>query len=1069
VRVLIADDREIERLALQRAVEELGHKCLVASNGLEAWEMFQARGADVVISDWLMPGLDGPELCRRVRAHEAATYTYVILLTVLDEKQHRLAGIHAGADDYLIKPLVIDALEARLVAAARLTTRHREISQREAERERTIARREALLHVARRFAAAGDAERLLTDLLAEAVVLLGGTAGTVSQWDEVGGTLVPVRNTIPVEAGSMPNGSIERASGRAVERRTTVILNDYENSGEAGTETHVNGSGIEAAIAAPLVHEDRRAVLGAISVVTHRPEKHFTADDAEVLEQLARIGAAALVGLDRARLEGALLAMRTMDHLRPSNNAGGASGGSRRERDRRPNNLPTQPTSLIGREHDVETIRKELLRSATHVLTLTGPAGTGKTRLALAVAERLLEAFEDGVYFVDLEPVSDPALVTLAIAQALDIHHAGDRPLSEQLRQQLASKHVLLVLDNFEHVLAAGPQVGELLAQCPSSKALVTSRAHLGLRGERQYPVPPLALPDAARVLELQSVARSPVVALFVHRARASDPTFTLTDANARSVAELCWRLGGLPLAIELAAARSHVLPPQTMARLDRSLPFLTGGARDQPERHKTLAAAIAWSYALLAADQQRLFQQLAVFAGGFTLEAAAAVAEPADCEQTEILDEVGELLAKNLLYKEISPNAEPRFRLLETVREYALEQLVASGGRERIRSRHATFFLGLAERAESESRGTQQLGWLERLKWEHDNLQAALRWSVESVETEIQLALSAALTWFWEARGDLSEGCEWLEGALLRGKDAPGLARARAADAAGRLAHARGELTAARAYFEQSLDDHRRAGNKPGMTASLASWGLVRHRQGERSTARAPVLESLALARELGDRWGAANALSVLGEMAVDHGDLAAAQSLYRDSLDIWQELGDQWRLATALEGVARLAAARGEREPALQLAGAAAALRERIGTPLAPAARSLLERGLERARLALGEAASAAWAEGLAMPLQRALTIATAVEKLAPTPAPPSGAPGITGERGWLTRRERDIALLVARGLTNRQISAEVVLSERTVEAHVRNILQKLSLPSRTHLAVWVIEQRLSAEPEA
>ena len=1072
MRVLIAEHRSEERLALQRTVEDLGHQCLAASDAMEAWQLFQAGGADVLISEWLLPDLDGLALCRRVRAHEGAGYTYVILLTTSDDLQHRLAGMEAGADDQLTTPVVIDALEARLVAAARLAALHRQIAQREAERERTIARGQALLQVARRFAAVGDVQRLLTELLAEAVVLLGGTAGSVSEWDAARGLLVPVRNTIPVPAGSLPGTLAERASGQAVEHRATIILNDYQRSEEVATPG-ADDAAIQAAIAAPVVHEERLQVLGALSVVSHRPEKRFTASDAEALQQLARIGAAALVGLDRARLEGALLAMGTVDHLRPSAEpAGGAASG---EPSRRPNNLPWQPTPLIGRAREVEAVRKQLLGSATRVLTLTGAAGAGKTRLALAVAERLLEGpqerFHDGVFFVDLAPVSDPALVGLAITEAVGIRDARDGPLAKRAWRALADKRMLLVLDNFEHLLAAAPEVSELLTACPLVSVLATSRAALGVRGEREYPVPPLALPDNGCLSELALVARSPAVAVFVERAQALDPGFTLTEANAQAVAEICRRLGGLPLAIELAAGRSRVVPPQVMARLDRSLALLTGGARDQPERHQTLAAAIAWSYALLDADQQRLFQQLAVFAGGFTLEAAAAVVGGGDGRQTDIVDEVGDLLAKNLLSREVAQDAEPRFRLLETFREYALEQVATSGGLERIQGRHAAFFLALAERAEAESRGREQLAWLDRLTREHDNLRAALRWSTESGQQEVALALAAALAWFWEARGDLNQTHvrDWLEGALDRGQDVPAQVRARAADAAGRLACVRGELVAARAYFEQALHLRRGADCTIGITTSLAGLGLVRHRLGERGPARALVLDSLALAREAGDRWGVANARYLLGEMALDYGDLAAARSLYRDSLALYSELGDHWRLAGGLEGLARLKTA-GDHQPAgaLQLAGAASALRERLGTPLESARQAVLDRDLELARGALGAAASAAWAEGLTMPLERAVAAAMVTEEAAAMSKPL--LPATSGDREWLTRRERHIAVLVARGLTNRGISAELELSERTVEAHVRNILRKLSLGSRTHLATWVIEQRLSAgEPAA
>jgi predicted ATPase/DNA-binding NarL/FixJ family response regulator len=1062
VKVLIAEDRDIDRLVVQGAIEGLGHQCVVASTGTEAWELFQAQGADVVVSDWIMPGLDGAELCHRVRAHQGVPYTYFILLTMLDDQQHTLAGMQAGADDYLTKPLEIDELEARLVAAARVTTLHRQLSRREAERERTLARREALLRVARRFAAAGDAEQLLTELLAEAVILLGGTAGLVSRWDEAHGSLIPIRNTIPIPMGadSARVDAGTKASSRAVDRRATVILNDYP--GEERSERTSDAAGVPAAVAAPLLHEGRPQALGAIAVASHHPDKRFTVEDAEVLEHLSTIAAAALVGLDRARLAGALLAVQALEQIQPHLPGQDAPQG---DPIRQPYRLPRQPTPLIGREREVDEARRQLLSADMNVLTLTGPPGTGKTRLAVAVAASLLDAFEHGVFFVDLAPVSDPAQVIPAIGEMLGMRGAGEQPLAEQVRQYLADRAVLLVLDNFEQVLSAAPQLGELVAECPGVKLLVTSREGLQVRWERQLEVGPLALPHATR-RPLKEVAQSPAVALFVQRAQAADPSFTLTEENAWAVAEICICVDGLPLAIELAAARGRVLPPQAMpARLARSLALLRGGARDQPERHQTLQAAIAWSYRLLAAGEQHLFEQLAVFAGGFTLEAAAAVAEPIDGRPINILDSVGGLVTKSLLCRELEPGGEPRFRLLETLRVYAFEQLVGRGAHAQTQRRHASFFLAMAERAAAESRGASQLTWLDRLEREHDNLRAALRWSIESGDITTELRLTGSLAWFWHARGYAREGREWLEGALSRGAGASALLWAKVSDGAGDLACARGEWPAARDLFEQSLQLRYQAEDRAHIATTLASLALVRHRLGEPIPARTLAQESLALARARGDRWSMAHAMHTLGQMATDYGDCAAAQSLLEDCITTWHELSDQVRLASALESMARLSVARNQPRRALRLAGGAAALRGTLAIPLAPAAQTALECAMERARRSLDEKASvAAYAEGFAIPLEQLLREVFAADDSAPSAAQPPVRRTPARARNWggLSQREFGVASLVARGLTNSQIGRELDLSERTVEAHVRNILRKLSLVSRTQLATWVVEQR-------
>ena len=1065
MRVLIAEDREIERRILSRAVRDLGHECLAASDGAEAWHLFQTMGADVVISDWVMPGIEGPELCRRVRAHPGSPYTYVILLSVLDDRSHTLAGMEAGADDYLSKPLDVARLEACLVAAARVTGLHRQVSRRVAEHERTLARREALLRVARRCAAAGDGERLLTELLAEAVVLLEGSAGVVSRCDAAWDALRPLRSTIPAATDPADVAVGQRLSSRAAAARTPVIFND--ELAETGADSPPAASGVRAGIAVPLVDEAQGKTLGALAVISHHADRRFGAEDIEILEQLARIGAAALVGLDRARVEGALVALQTLEGLHPE---------PAREPNRRRGRVPRQPTPLIGREREVEAIRARLLDGDTRLLTLTGPAGIGKTRLAMGVAETLVEAFDDGVFVVDLASVFDPARVLPAIAEKLGIGAATEQPLGDHLQQYLTSRRVLLILDNFEQVLGAGPSVAELVAACPAARALVTSRQPLQVRSEREFRLTPLALPDVPRPSDVSVIARSPAAALFVARAQAVDPHFELNAANADAVAQTCRLLDGLPLAIELAAARTRVLSPQSMPHwVDGSLALLGGCAPDRPQRHQTLRSAIAWSFALLTPDEQHLFRQLAVFAGGFTLEAASTVVESAGGRAIEVLDVVAELVAKSLVSPDADVDGEPRFRLLQTIRAYAFEQLVASDGRARAQQRHAAFFLALAERAEVESHGRQQLVWLNRLTAEHDNLRAALRWSAAIGDIDTELRLATALAWFWEARGYLSEGREALGAALRRSASAAALlVRARAQAAAGRLALLGQDLATAGDLLEASLAVLRQHQDHAHSALALATLARVRHRQGSHVSARSLAQESLVQARKAGDAWILAESLDALGELAVGSGDWVAARNFHRRGMAIWQELEDRWRLAVGLEAAACLMAAQHVPDLALRLAGAASASREAIGIRLGPAAQAVLDRWLEPCRQALGDTASArAWADGLTTSPEQLWREALALptESPASMPAPPAPSPVTAGSRPMsaLTERQQSVAELVARGCSNRQIADELHLSERTVETHVRQILHKLVLVSRTQLAAWVVEQRLAAGQSA
>ncbi len=566
-------------------------------------------------------------------------------------------------------------------------------------------------------------------------------------------------------------------------------------------------------------------------------------------------------------------------------------------------NLPIQLTSFIGRETEILNIKKRL--KAKRMLTLTGIGGCGKTRLALQVAAEVVEEYPDGVWLVELAALTDPTLVPQQVATVLGVKEAPGRPLPDTLAEALKPRHMLLLLDNCEHLKEACSLLADtLLRAAPGLQILATSRAVLSVPGETTYRVPCLDIPpDPEQLPSLDTFREYEAVRLFVEHATSVEPTFAITAQNAPALARICQLLDGIPLAIELAASRVRALPVERIAqRLEHHFDLLSHGAFRALPRQKTLRATIDWSYNLLDEPERTLLRGLAVFAGGWSLEAAEAVCAGERIEDWQVLDLLTQLVDESLVIYQEQAGRE-RYRLLETVRKYALDKLEAAGEADQVRSRHLEYFLGLAEEAESKLRGPEQADWLKRLESEHDNLRAALKWPVHS---EMRLRLASALWRFWATHGYFSEGRSWLEGALSRSEGISESVRAKALNGAGVLATRQADHATARSLLEQSLAIRRQLEDIRGVAEALNNLGIVLRDQGDYAAAQACYEESLAKCRTQDDKWMLAAVLNNMGSLALDQHEYTQARSCYEESLAFYKELGDTVNIASTSNNLA-------------------------------------------------------------------------------------------------------------------------------------------------------------------
>jgi predicted ATPase/DNA-binding XRE family transcriptional regulator len=678
--------------------------------------------------------------------------------------------------------------------------------------------------------------------------------------------------------------------------------------------------------------------------------------------------------------------------------------------------LPVPPTPLLGRGPFSAAVAATLQRADVRLVTLIGPPGVGKTRVALQVAYQLQPTLRDGTVFVALAPIRDPDLVLASIVQALGLPEVAHQSFLERLTAALHASELLLVLDNFEQVLAAAPAMSELLETAPALKVLVTSRAGLHLSGEHQMRVPPLALPDPHDLPPLDVLAQVPAVTLFVQRAQAAAPDFALHATNAAAVAAVCQRLDGLPLALELAAARSVLFTPQALLEhLQSPLAVLTGGARDLPTHQQTLRSTIAWSYDLLPPHEQMLFARLGVFGGSFTSDAVTVICIGASDGALDVLDGLALLLDHSLIQHELSASGEVRLHMLETIREYALEQLAFAQEADSLREHHARYYVQFAEQAEVHIHGAQQVFWSDRLEQEHENIRAGMSWSLDNSAPDVGLRLVSALWWFWITRGHSLEGQHWCNALLPHVATAAPEVQGKALLGIAAMASYHGQLEESVALLEQSADLSRRTGNRRDLSVAWTLLGVYAAYRGEHEQAAEWHRQSLALMRELGDAWGIAEALGSQGISAFNLDQFDQARACLTEALGVFRTIGDVWSITyastflgltllqqgdderathlftersfldnldlrvsvpEAIVGLAATAFIQGRFERAARLAGAAEALRGLFGTFLSPTVQSINAEYVARVRSQMdAERFNEAWETGRAMSFEQVI----------------------------------------------------------------------------------------------